>query len=385
MGRLQRDIAVAIATAAAMGYTYSAHGPVLPLISGEFHLSDVQAGLISTALFLAAALAMLAVGGALDRYPPKSALTVGLALTLAGNVASAFSPTYEALLAAKAIGGVGAGIGFLAGVRYIAARYADARSHFGQGLYGAGYPLGSALGLWGMPPLALAWGWRGAFGITSVLIAAALAAWLLATPVRRTTRPGTLLDAVRCPNCWWTTVQHAAGFGLVFAAGTWITTFLLREFSLPLALSGILGSILLLVTVVSRPIGGFLVAREHVATRAVMRAAQLAILAGIAVIAFPDRPLLAALAGTVAVGIGGGIPYAAVFNTSAASLPQRPAAAQGLTALGGLGGTLAGAPAMGYAIDAWGFSSAWLILGAISALALAGTFLMRGEEELAIE
>jgi MFS transporter, NNP family, nitrate/nitrite transporter len=383
MQGLRRDVVLAIGTATAMGYTYSAHGPVLPLISGEFHLSDTQAGLLSTALFLAAATTMLIVGGALDRYPPRDAVTVGMALTLAGNVVSAFSPTYEWLLLAKAIGGVGAGVGFLAGVRYIARRYADARSHFGQGLYGAGYPLGSAIGLWVMPPLALTWGWRGAFGITSIVIALVLLAWILATPVPRTTRPGTMLDAARCGNCWGTTVQHAAGFGLVFAAGTWITTFLLREFSLPLAASGILGSILLLVAVVARPVGGFLVAREHVRTLVVMRGAQLAILVGIALIAFPARPLLVALAGTVAVGVGGGIPYAAVFNTSAASLPQRPAAAQSLTALGGLGGTLVGAPAMGYAIDTWGFSWAWLILGTISALALIVTFVMRGEEELA--
>ncbi len=382
MPRFARDLVLAIGTATAMGYTYSAHGPVLPLISDELDLSDVRAGFISTALFLAAAVTMLIVGGALDRYQPRSAVAVGMALTLAGNLASAASPTYEWLLLAKAVGGVGAGIGFLAGVRYVARRYADARSHFGQGLYGAGYPLGSAIGLWVMPPLALAAGWRGAFAVTSVVIAVLLVAWLFATPVPRTTRPGTMLDAARCPNCWGTTIQHAAGFGLVFAAGTWITTFLVREFSLPLAASGLLGSILLLVAVVSRPAGGFLVAREHLRTLVVMRIAQASILLGIALIALPARPLLVALAGTVAVGIGGGIPYAAVFNTSAASLPHRPAAAQGLTALGGLGGTLVGAPAMGYAIDTWGFSWAWLILGLISALALVVTFVMRGEEDL---
>ncbi len=382
MRGLTGDVALAVATATALGYTYNAHGPVLPLISAELGLSDVQAGLISTALFLAAALTMLAVAGALDRFRPKDAVTVGLAIALAGNVASALSPGYEWLLVAKAIGGVGAGVGFLGGVRYITARYADARSHFGQGLYGAGYPLGSAIGLWAMPPLALALGWRGAFGVTSVFIAATVLAWLRASGAAPTPRPGSMLDAVRCANCWGTTVQHAAGFGLVFAAGTWITTFLLREFSLPLGASGLLGSILLVVTVIARPVGGLLVARERARTLPVMRVAQLVILAGIALIALPARPLVAALVGTIAVGVGGGLPYAAVFNTSAASLPRRPAAAQGLTAIGGLGGTLVGAPAMGFAIDSWGFSWAWLILGLISAVALAVTFVMRGEEDL---
>lgn len=377
---LGRDVALATATGTAIGFTYAAHAPVLPLISRDFGLSDVQAGLISTAIFLAAAATMLLIGDLADRYPTRGAVTFGMALTLAGNLASALAPSYELLLLAKAIGGVGAGFGFIAGIRYVQRRYGDARPHFGQGFYGAGYPLGSAIGFWGMPPLALLWDWRGAFAATSVVIAIVLVAWLRATPVTRVAGRGTMLDAARCLNCWWTLVQHAAGFGLVFAAGTWITTFLVRDFSLPLAAGGLLGSLLLVIAVVARPIGGFLVAREHVSTVAIMRAAQLTILVGIALIALPDRPLLVALLGATALGLGGGIPYSAVFNTAAASLPSAPSAATGLAALGGLLGTIIGAPAMGFAIQTWGFSWAWLMLGAISAAALAVTFVMRGEE-----
>jgi predicted MFS family arabinose efflux permease len=380
---LRRDVALATATATALGYTYAAHGPVLPLITGDFGLSDVEAGLISTALFLAATATMVVFGDLADRFATKDAITFGILLALAGNAATALAPSYPALLGAKAVGGVGAAFGFLAGARYVQRRYGEARPHLGQGVYGAGYPLGSAMGLWGMPPLAVMWGWHGAFWATSVLMALVLAAWLWATPVTRLPRPGTMLDAARCRNCWWTTVQHAAGFGLVFAAATWITTFLVREFALPLEASGPLGSILLVIAVIARPIGGYLVARERVRTVIVMRAAQLTILVGIVLIALPGRPLLAALLGAIALGLGGGLPYSPVFITAAASLPSAPSAAQGITAIGGLLGTLVGAPAMGYAIQTWGFSWAWLILGAISAAALAITFVMRGEEELA--
>jgi predicted MFS family arabinose efflux permease len=113
-----------------------------------------------------------------------------------------------------------------------------------------------------------------------------------------------------------------------------------------------------------------------------MRGAQLTILLGVALIALPDRPLPIALAGAALLGLGGGIPYSAVFNTAAASLPSAPSAATSLAAMGGLLGTLIGAPAMGYAIQTWGFSWAWLILGVISTGALAVTFVMRGEEQL---
>ncbi|MBM4433862.1 MAG: MFS transporter [Chloroflexi bacterium] len=380
---LRRDIALATATSTAIGYTYAAHGPVLPLVTAEFGLSDIQAGLIATALFLMAAATMVLFSDLADRYPTRGAVTFGLALVLAGNVATGLAPSYPALLAAKAVGGLGAGFGFLAGLRYIQLRYAGARAHFGQGLYGAGYPLGSLIGLWVMPTLAVAWGWRGAFLATSAALAIVVLAWRLATALPRTRRPGNMLDAASCWNCWALLIQHAAGFGLIFAAATWITTFLVREFGLPLEAGGLLGSLLLLLAVVARPIGGYLVAREHVSTLAVMRAAQLTVLAGIALVALPGRPLAAALAGAVLLGVGGGLPYAPVFITAAASLPRAPGASQGLAALGGLLGTLVGAPAMGFANQTWGFSQAWLILGALSLTAFAITFAMRGEEDLA--
>ena len=63
-------------------------------------------------------------------------------------------------------------------------------------------------------------------------------------------------DALRCANCWWTSLQHAAGFGMGIASGTWITVYLLREFGLPLELSGLLGSLLLVLAVLARPLGG---------------------------------------------------------------------------------------------------------------------------------
>jgi hypothetical protein len=42
-----------------------------------------------------------------------------------------------------------------------------------------------------------------------------------------------------------------------------------------------------------------------------------------------------------------------------------------------------GAPVMGFAVQTFGFSSAWAFVGATAAVAFGATFLMRGEEDLA--
>lgn len=374
-------VALVTLTAIAVSLTYTNHAPLIPLIAADLGLDDVQAGLLTTALFLASIPTYLGGGAWPERYGPKRVNAVGIGLALAGNLLFAVAPTYPWLLAGKAISGIGSGIAFNASLSYVASLYGPARSHFGLGIIGGGYPLGGALAIWLMPPLALAFDWRGAFHVSSLAIGLALALWLVGPDVSSRRAAGTILHALGCGNCWWTSVQHAAGFGLGLAAGTWITVYLLREFGLALEVAALFGALLLALTVVARPVGGFLLSREHVPTRVVMRIAQLVILAGIAALAVPGRPLPLALAGALALGFGAGLPYAAVFNTAAASLPRAPGSAQGFAAVGGTVGALAGAPAMGYAAQTWGFWAAWTLLGALSVTGLVGTFLMRGEEE----
>ncbi len=383
----RRHVRVAVAllslSAVAFGFTYSDHAPLIPLVSADFRLDDLGAGLLSTALFISYMATTFVTTGLAERVGPKRMVGMGLAVSAAGTVVFAASPTYAAALAAKAIQGIGSALAFVAAARYLAGLYGERRNHFALGLYGAGFPLGSAIALVAMPPLAAALGgWRGAFWIEAAFVGIAAALWWSVPAVPPVARPGNIRDALRCPNCWWTSLQHAAGFGLAIASGTWITVYLLREFHLPLELSGLLGSLLLVLAVLARPLGGLLLARERVPTRRVMRIGDLAIVAGVVLLGFPDRPLAVALGGAILVGIGVGLPYSAVFNTAAASLPGAPGAAQGLAAVGGTAAVMVGAPMMGFAVQTFGFWAAWLFVGAVSLVALIGTTFMRGEEEL---
>ncbi len=370
--------------AVAFGVTYADYAPLIPLVAADLRLDDLGAGLLSTALFTSYMATTLLTTGLADRLGPKRMVGAGLAVSAAGTVLFAVSPGHPMALVAKAVQGVGSALAFVAGARYLAGLYGGRRNHFALGLYGGGFPLGSAVALVAMPPLAAALGgWRGAFWAEAAFVGLVATAWWAAPSVAPVVRPGNIRDALRCPNCWWTSLQHAAGFGMGIASGTWITVYLLREFGLPLELSGLLGSLLLVLAVLSRPLGGLLLAREHVPTRRVMRLGDLAIVAGVALLALPERPLPVALAGAALVGIGVGLPYSAVFNTAAASLPAAPGAAQGLAAIGGTAGVMIGAPAMGFAVQTFGFWAAWLFVGSVAALAFVGASFTRGEEELA--
>jgi predicted MFS family arabinose efflux permease len=376
-------VALVCFSALAFGITYSDHAPLIPLITGDLGLDELRAGLLSTALFFAY-LATTAIGvGIADRVGPKRAVGAGLLAATIGSAALAAAPTYSVALAGKALQGAGSAFAFVSATRYIAGLYGERRSHFALGLYGAGFPLGSGLALLLLPSLAtLLGGWRQAIGVETALVGLATLAWTAAPVVRHVPARGDMRDAVRCPNCWAAFVQHAAGFGLAIASGTWITLYLLREFALPLALSGVLGSLLLGVAVAARTGGGWLLVRELMTTKAVMRVGDAAIVAGVVLLALPGRPLAVALAGCVLVGLGVGLPYSAVFNTAAASLRSAPAAAQGLAAVGGTFGVMIGAPVMGYAVQTYGFAAAWLFVGIVASIAFVVTFFMRGEEDL---
>ncbi|HEV8534908.1 MAG TPA: MFS transporter [Candidatus Limnocylindria bacterium] len=380
----RNGVALVTAEAVGFGFTYSDQAALIPLLAAELGINDVQAGLLSTALFLAYMCATLLTSGLPDRFGPKPVIAAGLGGAAIGAALLASATSFELLLVAKAVQGVGSALAFIASARFVAGLYGDEPAHFSLGLYGGGFPLGSALALLVSGTVATALGgWRWSFALEACALAAMLVAWLaLAPAVSGVRREGSMLDALGCANCWLVSLQHAAGFGMAIAAGSWITVYLLREFALPLTLSGVLGSLLLLLAFLTRPLGGLFVTRGLLRTKAVMRAGDLAVIGGIALLALPGRPLPIALAGAVVLGFGVGLPYSAVFNTAAASLPTAPGAAQGLAAIGGTAGVMVGAPAMGYAVQTWGFGAAWGFVGLVGALAFLGTLLMRGEEEL---
>lgn len=378
-------VGLAAAGAIAFGFTYADQAALLPLLGAELGLTDVQAGLLSTALFVSYFAATPFTTGLPDRLGPKRVIAAGLAVGAVGTAMFATGTSFPVLLFAKAVQGAGSALAFVASARFIAGLYGEDKAHFGLGLYGGGFPLGSALALLSTPTIASGLGgWRGSYVAETVGLALIFVLWVLFAPsVPAVRRVGSMIDALRCANCWLLSLQHAAGFGMAIAAGSWITVYLLREFALPLTLSGILGSLLLLLAFLTRSLGGLLVSRRLLGTKAVMRIADLAVVAGVALLAIPGRPLSVALAGAMILGIGVGLPYAAVFNTAAASLPRAPGAAQGLAAVGGTAGVMIGAPVMGFAVQTWGFAAAWLVVAFVGFAALIGTFAIVGEEELA--
>lgn len=344
---------------------------MVPALRGEFGFDNASAGLLTTGIFLTHALMQIPGGRLADRFGPARVLTFALAWVAVANLAIAFAGSYWMLLFWKAFAGIGTGACFTAGARYIVSSFEGRELHVAQGFFGGSVVLGSGFVLFAVPQLLGAFGWRGGFAGSAIVAAVVWLGWLVSAPpaASRTHSPGSLSEMLRSRQLWLLGFIQMASFGLVIVVGTWITTLLKTAFQMPLKQAGLLGSAVLLLGIVSRPLGGWLLHRIRIHT--LIQCALLANAAACAALAWGQWVELT-LAAVAVLGIGCGLPYAGLFNRAAALFPGRAGAAMGLVNMVGILMILAGAPAVGFLADWTGqFQSSFLVLGGFSLAAAA--------------
>ncbi len=315
-----------------------------------------------------------------DRLGPRSVLIAAMALVAAGNFAIAFSTAYWQLLFWKLFVGVGTGTCFVAGARYITEAVTGARRHVAQGLYGGSILLGSGFVIMVLPRLVPRVGWRGAFLVTAGVAAVAWVIWIVlapqtrhaATPATRGSSP--LLNS----ELWLLGLVQMASFGLAIVTGAWIVVLLGRSLDIPAGEAGIIGSLVLLLGIVTRPLGGAL--RRKIPLRPLFMVSLLLNAAGCFALASGSHSLVLAVTAVVLLGTGCGLPYAALFTRTAALVPERAGAAMGLVNMLGILMILVGAPLTGRLADWTGsFRSSFIALGVFTLLTCIAVFFLRDD------
>ena len=137
--------------------------------------------------------------------------------------------------------------------------------------------------------------------------------------------------------------------------------------------AGAVGSIVLLLGIFARIYGGILVSK--IGFRKLLAGSMLLNIAGCLILSSLSSSMPIILLAMVMLGLGCGLPYAALFNRAVTLFPGRGGAAMGLVNMLGIVMILAGAPLVGKLVDLTGnFSMAFIALGIFSLAALLASF-----------
>jgi len=143
-------------------------------IRTAFHLTDVEYGAISSVFAWPYAVALLIMGGFVDRYGSRNLLSIGTIVFSLSQVAMAFVTGIWQFFVLRILLGVGESPGFTSAARVTKTWFKEKDQGLPTGLWNSTSALGPALAPLLFTPLMIAAGWRGMFvtiGLVGIVIA----------------------------------------------------------------------------------------------------------------------------------------------------------------------------------------------------------------------
>ena len=380
---MKRAVLGACALSLATGWQIANIGAIAEPLARDYGVGLATVGLFTTALFAVHFIMQIPGGRTADRFGPRRAGLVGLALIGVGNAVALAAPEPGLALTMRALIGVGTGLTFVAGADYVRAAGASSTA---QGLYGGIALAGGGVALAVVPLTEGELSWRAPF-VTGLLVTAG-ALLLLASGPADAPRLGRLhadgasvFAVLRDRRLHRLGAFFATSFGLSVVIGNWAVTLLVRGGDESEAVAGAIGALTLLLGVVTRPLGGWLLRHRPSWMRMVLAGSVVAGSAGTLALA-AAQPLPLAVLGAAVVGLAAGIPFAAAFTGAALMRPDAPATAVGLVNGAAALTIVVGAPLLGLGFSLPGDGRIGFV---IVALLWAGAlFFLPSERELGL-
>ncbi len=240
---------------------------VQPLIQKEFHINDVQTGILTSAFFFCYMFAAPMVGWFGDRFPRKNIVLFGIVIWSGFTLLTWLVHSYTELLVRHTIVGIGEASYATIAPALVADSFPVERRGRMLSIFYLGLPVGSALGIALSGPLGEHHGWRVPFmlaGIPGFLLA--LVFWFLPEPERGRTEAAdpspqrsTFTGLFRNPAF----ITASLGMAMyTFAVGglqVWMPTFLVRVHHMSLSKAAIMFGLIAAVNgVVATALGGWI-------------------------------------------------------------------------------------------------------------------------------
>jgi MFS family permease len=247
-----------------MAVQFQSVAAVAPLLGAEFGASLADIGIL-VGLYSVPGVALALPGGAIgQRFGDKKTVLAGLVLMMAGSCIMAFSSSWSGQISGRLVAGVGSVLMGILMTKMVADWFAGKELSTAMAIFVNSWPIGIAISLLVLPPIGVAHGASAANLAVAALVA--VGAGLLALsyhspavstgPARSSGRLGLhAAMAVVCAGSIW--ALYNIGFVMIFSFGP--SMLVERGWSITAAGSAI--SVVLWLSAVSVPLGGFLADR----------------------------------------------------------------------------------------------------------------------------
>lgn len=179
------------------------------------------------------------------------------------------------------------------------------------------------------------------------------------------------------PNIWLLSLAQFGSFGAIIAAGVWVNTLLIKSVHLDPKTAGIIGSAVLLMGIVSRPLGGLVLDKPILSTKLLLILSCAGLALGFLWIGL-STTLNMAFPAIVFTGIMAGLPFAGIFNGAKDNCPATPGVAMGFVNTWGAAGVMILPPIIGRLVDLSGsFMSGFYVLAVVALAAGIGCMALK--------
>ncbi len=335
------------------GWAMTATGAGARELAAAYGTDLLWVGLLSAALAAPYAALQFPAGMLVDRLGVRRATGAGLSLVIVAHLLALLSPVPALALAARFVSGVGFAVCFVSGAELARTSGRGAR---GMGVFGGVALAASGASVLGVALSEPALGWRAAW-VTSAVVSMVALAVVLRLPGQGLRQaptapaPGAgVLRLMGDGQLFRLATVHATTLGLGLVLSSWATTLLADVWSFPPAAAAVVGSLVLGLSILSRPLGGQVTASFPQRDRQLWVLVLIACAGATAALAVPGPAVVAVLA-VVVLGMLSGLPFAAIVRAAQDREPLRPAAAVGLMNTLAFSLVVVGTPAVGWAVD----------------------------------
>jgi MFS family permease len=257
-------LAVLFVVRLTMAFQFQSVGAVAPLLGHDFGVGLADIGIL-IGLYFTPGVALALPGGAIGRrFGDKSTVLAALLLTLIGGLAMALSNSWTVQIAGRLVAGAGGVLLNVQMTKMVADWFAGKEIATAMAIFVNSWPAGVALSLLTLPSIGIAYGVSAVYLAVVALIGFGLV--LLAVGYQAPANSVTVATASARLDCNATIAVITAGliWGLYNVGFAMIFSFgpsMLVERGWSISAAGSIISIVLWLTVISVPLGGFLADR----------------------------------------------------------------------------------------------------------------------------